>query len=110
MYMSMSHKWKMLPPEQQQYAKWGAVIAPPVMTAAFWSFPSALCYYWTCSNMYTMFMELLLRHPGRALLCMHCFPSVPVPVAPSEWSIPRRSCSSLAHQSCTTRILFLNLV
>ena len=72
MYMSMSHKWKMLAPEHQQAAKWGAMLAPPVLTAAFWSFPSALCYYWTCSNVYTMLMELALRHPGRAPPRMHC--------------------------------------
>jgi membrane protein insertase Oxa1/YidC/SpoIIIJ len=66
MYLSMSHRWKLMPAEHQQMARYGAMIAPPVLTAAFWSFPSALCYYWTCSNIYTIVLELVLRHPGRA--------------------------------------------
>lgn len=68
-------------PEHQQMAKYGAFIAPPVLTAAFWTFPSALCYYWTCSNMYTIAMEIVLRHPGCAplhknqlsLCAEHCY-------------------------------------
>lgn len=64
----MSYRWKALSPEHQQVAKYGAFLAPPVMTAMFWSFPAALCYYWTCSNMYTITTELVLRHPRCALI------------------------------------------
>lgn len=65
-YLGMSNKWNTLTPQQQQGAKYMIVGAPFVMTLIFWNFPAALCYYWACSNVYTIALELSLRHPGRA--------------------------------------------
>jgi hypothetical protein len=77
-YTSMSYRWKQLAPEHQQVAKYAAFFVPPFMTAVFWNFPSAMCYYWTCSNMYTISMELVLRHPRCAFhASVTCLCSVP---------------------------------
>eukprot|EP00892_Ulva_mutabilis_P009690 jgi/Ulvmu1/7093/UM033_0154.1 len=63
-YLGMSNKWHTLPEAQKQVAKYAIIGAPFIMTAMFWSFPAALCYYWTCSNLYSIVFELVFRHPG----------------------------------------------
>ena len=75
-YLGMSSKWHTLTEAQQQGAKYLIIGAPLVMTAMFWSFPAALCYYWTCSNLYSIVFELVFRHPSRA------HPPRPSPPAP----------------------------
>ena len=67
-YYSVSGTWHAMPETMQTVAKYGAFILPAVVTGMTSTFPAALCYYWTCSNVYSIGVEFFLRMPAGASL------------------------------------------
>lgn len=74
LYMSMGVAWPTLSEPVKRYAPAMAVAGPLFVMWAVWPFPSALCYYWTCSNLYSLGLDLGLRIPYgmfASAFCLH---------------------------------------
>jgi hypothetical protein len=82
MYFNISGLWHTLPETTQMLTKYAAVGLPFVMTAMIWDFPAAICYYWTCSNTYSLVADMILRIPhgvcrnmNVSRACVHIMPA-----------------------------------
>lgn len=65
----MSVMWNAQTAGMQQFVKYAAFGLPVVISAAVWNFPAAMCYYWTCSNVYSILLDLSFRVPSGAHPC-----------------------------------------
>jgi hypothetical protein len=84
----MSGTYHTLPETYQTFAKYAQIGVPVLLIGITWNFPAAMCYYWSCSNTFTVFQEYMLRIPAGVdtwrLLCARF-------VDPNAWS-----CGALA--------------
>ena len=69
-YLSMSVMWQAQTDGMRQAIKYAAFLLPVVITGAVWSVPAAMCYYWTCSNIYSTAADLAFRVPSGAWRCL----------------------------------------
>lgn len=64
--LNMVWAWPTLSTHVKKYAPAFGAAMPIFTTWMLWTIPSALCYYWTCTNLYSVALDLVLRIPSGA--------------------------------------------